>query len=288
MHLRMGKFQVIDADLSKYFDTIPHDKLLGQVAKRIADKNILRLIRMWLKAAVVEEGEDGKKRSWGSDQGTPQGGVISPLLANIYLHVLDTVWKTRRVQERFEARLIRYADDFVVLCKGHTETLLKGIQGVLGDLGLTLNLGKTRTVDARQESFNFLGYTVRMRKSPRTGWIFPLIRPSKKAQKRIKMEIKGLTSRWTRALPKEVVIQKLNQAVRGWAGYFYYGNCSKDLAAVKEFLEQRVRIYLKRKHCHKGRGYKAYPSKYLYESLRLYKIPTTAPWTQAVKATGRR
>ena len=157
-------------------------------------------------------------------------------------------------------------------------------------MGLTLNLGKTRTVDARQESFNFLGYTVRMRRrvlGPDRGYS-PLIRPSKKAQERIKMEIKGLTSRWPRALPKELVIQKLNQAVRGWAGYFYHGNCSKDLAAVKEFLDQRVRIYLKRKHRHKGRGYKAYPSKYLYESLRLYKIPTTAPWTQAVKATGRR
>jgi RNA-directed DNA polymerase len=216
------------------------------------------------------------------------GGVISPLLANIYLHVLDTVWKTRRVQERFEARLIRYVDDFVVLCKGDTGRLLKGVQRVLGDLGLTLNLGKTRTVDARKESFHFLGYTVIMRKSPRTGWMFPLIRPSRKAQKRIKGEIKSLTSRRNLALPKEVVIKKLNEAVRGWAGYFYYGNCSKDFSALKEFLEGRVRIYLKRKHRKKGRGYKAYPSKYLYEALKLYRIPTTAPWTQAVKAAGRR
>jgi group II intron reverse transcriptase/maturase len=288
LHLRMGKIQVIDADLSKYFDTLPHDKLLGQVARRVADKNILRLIRMWLKAPVVEEGEDGKKRYLGNDQGTPQGGVISPLLANIYLHVLDTVWKTRRVQERFEARLIRYVDDFVVLCKGDTGRLLKGVQRVLGDLGLTLNLGKTRTVDARKESFHFLGYTVIMRKSPRTGWMFPLIRPSRKAQKRIKVEIKSLTSRRNLALPKEVVIKKLNEAVRGWAGYFYYGNCSKDFSALKEFLEGRVRIYLKRKHRKKGRGYKAYPSKYLYEALKLYRVPTTAPWTQAVKAAGRR
>ncbi len=96
LHLRMGKFQVIDADISKYFDTIPHDQLLEQVARRIVDKNILKLIRMWLKAPVVEEGEDGKKRYLGNDQGTPQGGVISPLLANIYLNVLDTVWKTKK------------------------------------------------------------------------------------------------------------------------------------------------------------------------------------------------
>jgi RNA-directed DNA polymerase len=288
LHLRMGKVQVIDADLSKYFDTLPHDQLLGQVARRIADKNILRVIRMWLKAPVVEERGDGKRRYLGNDRGTPQGGVISPLLANIYLHVLDTIWKARRVQERFEARLIRYMDDFVVLCKGNTGRLLEGIQRVLGDLGLTLNLEKTRMVDAREESFQFLGYTVIMRKSPRTGWMFPLIRPSRKAQKRIKVEIKSLTSRRNLALPKEMVIRKLNEAVRGWAGYFYYGNCSKDFSALKEFLEGRVRIYLKRKHRKKGRGYKAYPSKYLYEALKLYRLPTTAPWTQAVKAAGRR
>jgi len=111
LQLRRGKVQVIDADISKYFDTIAHEKLLALVAKRIVDKNILRLIKMWLKAPVVEEGEDGKKRYKGNERGTPQGGVISPLLANIYLNVLDKVWKVKKVQERLGARLIRYADD---------------------------------------------------------------------------------------------------------------------------------------------------------------------------------
>ncbi len=288
LHLRMGKFQVIDADLSKYFDSIPHDKLLELVAKRIVDKNILKLIRMWLKAPVVEEGEDGKKRYWGNDKGTPQGGVISPLLANIYLNVLDKVWKARRIQERLEARLIRYADDFVVLCKGKTERLLQGIQGVLGDLGLTLNLEKTRVVDAREKGFNFLGFTIEVKRNPRTGKRFPLIRPSRKALKQIKAQIKSLTCRQTLALPKEVVIQKLNEVVRGWAGYFYYGHCSKDFSVLKGFLDERVRIYLRRKHQEKSRGYKAYPYKYLYGTLGLYKIPTTAPWTQTAKAAGGR
>jgi RNA-directed DNA polymerase len=288
LQLRMGKFQVIDADLSKYFDSIPHDKLLELVAKRIVDKNILKLIRMWLKAPVVEEGEDGKKRYGGNDKGTPQGGVISPLLANIYLNVLDKVWKARRIQERLEARLIRYADDFVVLCKGKTERLLQGIQGVLGDLGLTLNLEKTRVVDAREEGFNFLGFTIEVKRNPRTGKRFPLIRPSRKALKQIKAEIKSLTCRQTLALPKEVVIQKLNEVVRGWAGYFYYGHCSKDFSVLKGFLDERVRIYLRRKHQEKSRGYKAYPYKYLYGTLGLYKIPTTAPWTQTAKAAGGR
>ncbi len=114
-HLLKGKTDVIDADISKYFDTIPHDRLMQLVAKRIVDKQILKLIKMWLKAPIVEEREDGKKEYKGNDKGTPQGGVISPLLANIYLNVLDTLWAVKKVQERLGARLVRYADDSVVL-----------------------------------------------------------------------------------------------------------------------------------------------------------------------------
>lgn len=287
LQLRMGKTQVIDADITKYFDTIPHDKLMSLVAKRVVDKHILRLIKLWLKAPVVEE-EDGKKRYEGSEKGTPQGGVISPLLANIYLNVLDKVWKMKKVEERWRARLIRYADDCVVPCQWNTERVLKGIRIVLGHLGLSLNEAKTRVVDARRESFNFLGFTIQIKKSIKTGKRFPLIRPSKEALAEIKAEIKALTCRKTLHLPKEVVIKKLNEVVRGWAGYFYYKNCSRDLSTIKRFLDERVRIYLRRKHAKKSRGYKAYPYQYLYETLGLYKIPTTAPWTQTAKAAGRR
>jgi group II intron reverse transcriptase/maturase len=286
-HLRYGKFQVIDADISKYFDTIPHDKLLALVSKRIVDKNILRLIKLWLKAPVVEEDND-KKTYKGNDKGTPQGGVISPLLANIYLNVLDTTWKMKKIEERLEARLIRYADDFVVLCKGNTERILKGIKMVLGGLQLSLNEEKTRVVDARNESFNFLGFTIKVTGSPRTGKKFPLIVPSKKAMRHIKAEIKSLTCRKNLALPKEVVVNKLNEIVRGWVNYFYYGHCSKDLLRLKRFLDERVRTYLRRKHRMKSRGYKAFSYRYLYEDLGLYKIPTTVPWTQAAKVSGRR
>ena len=285
LHLRMGKTQVIDADISKYFDTIPHEKLLTLVAKRIVDKNILRLIKLWLKAPVVEEGRDGKKRTEGNPKGTPQGGVISPLLANIYLHVLDRIWKVRKVEERFKARLIRYADDFVVLCQGQTERVLKGIKTVLRGLELSLNEEKTRIVDARKERFNFLGYRIEVVRNPKTGKTFPLIKPSKEALAEIKAEIKALTCRKTLCLPKEVVIKKLNETVRGWVGYFYYGNCSRDLSSLKGFLDERVRTYLRRKHAKKSRGYKEYPYQYLYGTLGLYKIPTTAPWTRTVKAS---
>jgi group II intron reverse transcriptase/maturase len=121
-HLFQGKTDVIDADISKYFDTIPHDKLMQLVAKRIVDKNILRLIRMWLRAPIVEEREDGKKEYKGNDKGTPQGGIISPLLANIYLNVLDTFWKGEKVQEILGARLVRYADDCAP--QAHKEVLM--------------------------------------------------------------------------------------------------------------------------------------------------------------------
>jgi len=287
-HLRYGKTQVIDADISKYFDNIPHDKLMALIARRIVDKNILRLIKMWLKAPIVEE-DAGRKKYKGNDKGTPQGGVISPLLANIYLNVLDTIWKVKKVQERLEARLIRYADDFVILCKGNTRRILTGVQAVLGDLGLTLNEGKTRVVDARKESFNFLGFTIGVKENPKTGKKFPLVIPSNKAIKHIKMEIKNLTCRKNLALPKEVVVNKLNEVVRGWVNYFYYGNCSNDLMRLKGYLEERIRTYLWRKH-KKSRacGYKDYPQCYMYRVLGLYKIPTTAPWTQTAKAYGRR
>jgi group II intron reverse transcriptase/maturase len=285
LQLRMGKRQVIDADISKYFDTIAHDKLLRLVARRVVDRNILRLIKLWLKAPVVEEGEDGKKRYRGNDKGTPQGGVISPLLANIYLDVLDKVMK---VQERAGARLIRYADDFVVPCRGDGERVLRRVEGVLNGLGLSLNGEKTKVVDASKERFGFLGFTIEITKSSRTGKTFALIQPSKKAVAEIRAEIKALTCRRTLGLPKEVVIRKLNEVVRGWVGYFYYGNCSRSLSMVKRFLEERVRIYLRRKQAKKNRGYRQYPTQFLYENLGLYKMTTTAPWTQAVKATGRR
>ncbi len=185
-------------------------------------------------------------------------------------------------------RLIRYADDCVVLCRGNTERVLKGIKTVLGYLELTLNEEKTEVVEAREESFGFLGFTTKLVKNPKTGKTFPLIRPSKEAIDHIKAEIRALTCRKNLGRPKEVVVEKLNEVVRGWTGYFYYGHCSEDLSRLKGFLDERVRIYLRRKYAVKSRGYRAFPYRHLYENLGLYKIPTTAPWTQAVKASGRR
>jgi len=278
LQLRCKNTQVIDADITKYFDTIPHDKLLKAVAKRIVDRNILKLVKMWLKAPIAEE-ESGKRTYKGNDQGTPQGGVISPLLANIYLNALDVAMKM--------TRLVRYADDLVVLCRYNVHKTYGRLTEVLESLGLTLSTEKTRIIDAACEGFTFLGFTLRIAKSPRTGKTFPLIVPSKRAIGRIRQEIKEATCRRNLALPKEVTVARLNEALRGWVNYFYYGHCSKPFAHLKNYTEERVRIYLSRKHRLRGRGYKKYPNAYLYESLGLYRIPTTAPWTQ-VKAAGRR
>ena len=287
-HLLQGKTDVIDADISKYFDTIPHDKLMQQVAKRIVDKNILKLIKMWLRAPIVEEREDGKKEYKDNDKGTPQGGVISPLLANIYLNVLDTLWKVKKVQERLGARLVRYADDVVILCNGTSERILKGLKVALSDLGLILNEAKTRVVDARRKSFDFLGFRIVMRTGRKSGSLFPFTEPSKKAMKHIRSEIRQLTTERYSATPTETVIRRVNEVVRGWVGYFYYGNCTSAMSALRYYLGYRMRIYIRRKHHHHSLGYKAFPDKYYYEALGLYKVPTTAPWTQSAKASGGR
>jgi len=286
-HLWAGRTQVIDADISKYFDTIPHEKLLKEVAKRIVDKHILRLIKMWLTAPVVEEDENGKKKYQPNDKGTPQGGVISPLLANIYLNILNSLWKTQRIQEEYGARLIRYADDFVVLCRWNTERVRQGIERVLAHLGLNLNEQKTKMLDAREESFNFLGFTVMLRKGPRTGKMFPLVTPSKKAMAQVRAEIKNLTREGYGILPISEVIKKLNWLARGWSNYFHYGNCGKQMMRIRGYLENRVRKHLMRRQRKRGWGFKRYPYEYLYKELGLYRIPTTPLWKTA-NAFGRR
>jgi RNA-directed DNA polymerase len=285
-HLLEGKVEVMDADISKYFDTIDHARLMRLVAKRIVDKHILGLIRMWLRAPIVEEREDGKKEYKGNDRGTPQGGVISPLLANIYLNVVDTQWVGEKIQEKLGARLIRYADDVVILCRGNTGRILQRFKAVLDDLGLVVNEAKTRVVDAREESFSFLGFTIGLKRGLRTGRIYPHVEPSKKALKHIRAEIR----QWTchSAIPRPVVIRKVNEVVRGWVGYFRYGNCTKALSHLKRYLVYRVRVYRRRKHGYRSFGYQAYPDRYYYDSLGLYEVPTTAPWAQRANASGGR
>jgi len=285
--LNKGYTEVIDADLSKYFDTIPHAKLMATLAERISDGAILHLIQMWLKAAVIEEGKDGTRRNIGggkgNTRGTPQGGVISPLLANLYLHLMDRMWEKNRLQERLGARLVRYADDWVVMCRRGTEQAMSAVQYAVTRLGLTLNEKKTRVVNAAEESFHFLGFEIRMRKSRRTGRNYAHVQPSKKSLKRIRGRVTEYTRRDLTMIAMDDIIKRVNTVLRGWVGYFHYRNCSDALSKVKWHVEERVRLHLRRRHKirDRGTGYKRYPTNVLYERYGLYKVPTTAGFAPA-------
>jgi len=281
-----GYTTVIDADLSQYFDTISHSKLLTLVAKKVVDKNILKLIKQWLKAPIVEVSQNGKRvYSKNHTHGTPQGGVISPLLANIYLDVLDSYWQEQRMYERYGAKLVRYADDFVILCKNplNHQKILQEVTSLLESYELKLHPQKSCVVDTKQESFNFLGFSVTTKINPKTGKRFPLITPSHKAEASFKAKIKNLTKRTMLCYKSEEIIPKLNSIARGWGNYFYYGNCVKSMQKMDNYLQSRVRIFLRRKHRIKTAGYKRFPSTFLHQTLGLYSMPSQAPWKAHLK-----
>jgi len=280
--LAWGHTQVIDADLSRYFDTIPHAKLHKVLATRIADGAILHLIKLWLKAPVVEgDGRTGGGKA--NSRGTPQGGVISPLLANIYLHLLDRVWERRGLERRWGARLVRYADDFVVLCRRGTEQPMALIREVLQRLGLSLNETKTKVLDARAEHFTFLGFAVQLRRSRHSGLLYPHVMPSAKALAKVRARLTELTARRNTPLPLGVIVQRMNGLLRGWVNYFHYRNCSTAMVGLKWHVEERLRTHLRKRHRVKdrGTGYRRFPSRLLYCKYRLYRVPTTAGWTAA-------
>jgi len=285
--LHQGYTQVIDADLSKYFDSISHAKLLAVVAERVVDGAILQLIKLWLKAPVIGEDKNGTRKNVGggkaSNKGTPQGGVISPLLANCYLHLLDRIWERHQLRRKLQARIVRYADDFVVLCRGKVDAPLATVKRVLGRLDLTLNETKTHLVDARKESFNFLGFEIRVGKSWKTGKRYTHRCPAPKSLAKIKDRITQLTARERTPIPLEHVIGSVNSALRGWVNYFHYGNSSQALEKVKMHTEERVRTHLMKRHKVKDRGIGLgrFPSQQLYTKYGLYKVPTTAGWKMA-------
>ena len=209
---------------------------MAVVAERIADGGILHLIEQWLKAPVVEKGKNGKDHisdGKGNRRGTPQGGVISPLLANLYLHLIDRTWKRHGLEQKYSARLVRYADDMVLLCARDTERSLSMLKYLLERLGLTLNETKTHVVNAWKQSFDFLGFEIRMRRSPRSGKSYPHVQPGKRAVKRIKAKLSGLTGRNLTPIPLPDIVQRLNQSLRGWSGYFDYRNSTKVFGNVR-------------------------------------------------------
>jgi len=250
-HVKAGLTEVYDADLKGYFDSIPHDKLMKAVEYRIADRSVLTLIRMWLRAPVVDKDDDGGPKVRRSRQGTPQGGVISPLLANAYLHWFDKVFHMRTGPRWWaNARLVRYADDFVVLARYQSPQLRRFVEGFLeGRMGLSINREKTRVVNlAKGESFDFLGFTLQYHRDLKgRDHRYLHVMPSKKAMARERAKLREMTASWHCHKPIPALITELNRHLLGWANYFRYGHPRRRFREVNWYVRKRLTVHLRRR-----------------------------------------
>ena len=276
--VQTGRVEVLDADLSKFFDTIPHRELIREVARRVSDGSILSLIKGWLRAPIVEESGEGQRKVTPNRQGTPQGGVISPLLANIYLNPLD-----HRINESNHQRhrLVRYADDFVVLSPpGRGTEVRQEIEGWLASRGLELNTRKTRMVNLTQEGIRFLGFGVQMRRS-RQGRTYAHVEPTAQSCAALREKVRGLLNHRTQWRAIAAVVREVNAVVRGWSGYFHYGNSAGVFAKQHYWLSNRLRRWLWRKHGCRGGLHKHHTQDQLEETHGLWTLPRHAAWTTA-------
>jgi RNA-directed DNA polymerase len=275
--LNTGHGQVVDADLSGYFDSIPHSDLLKSVARRVVDGAMLHLIKMWLEAPVEETDEHGKKhrstRNRDDGKGTPQGAPISPLLSNLYMRRFVLGWKKLGYEKRLKARIVNYADDLVICCRGRAEEALARMRDIMTKLKLTVNETKTRVCKLPEEKFDFLGYTFGQCYSPKTGRAFLGTVPSRKRVRRICETISELTGRDQLLLDQEMVVTKLNRVLTGWANYFCLGPVSKAYRAVDEHAQKRLRQWLCAKHKVPGRAPGRFPKLFLYQVLGLVCLP---------------
>jgi RNA-directed DNA polymerase len=255
-----GHTDVVDADLSKYFDSIPHDQLMKSVARRVSDGKMLTLIKAWLKTPVEETDERGNRRMTGgksSRKGTPQGGVISPLLANIYMNRFLRVFVERGKDREFAARLVNYADDFVILSRGRAKEALEWTRRVMAAIGLSLNETKTCLRNGRREHFDFLGYSFGPERHRKDGQWYLGAQPSKKAVKRLKQKVRAQL-RPGNMEPLPDVVRALNRLLRGWANYFSHGSTFVAYRSVDAHVYDRMRNFLRRRHKVPTRGTRAF------------------------------
>jgi group II intron reverse transcriptase/maturase len=286
--LNTGHREVVDADLSAYYDSIPHGDLMKSVARRVVDRRVLHLIKMWLEAPVEETDKRGWKtrttQNRDSGRGTPQGSPISPLLANLYMRRFILGWKKLGLEGRFGARIVTYADDLVICCKRGSDEALSAMRAIMGRLGLTVNEEKTRTCRVPDESFDFLGYTFGRCYSTKTGRAYIGTRPSRKSVKRMIDSIRTRTDRKLCWLDATAVVERLNLGLVGWAHYFCLGPVSKAYKAIDAYTTTRLRQWLCAKHKVRGGGHTRYPDEYLQEQLgltRLWKSTQSLPWAKA-------
>lgn len=272
--LMSGRTHVVDADLSKYFDTIPHDALMKSVARRVSDGAMLHLIKLWLEVPVEETDEHGRRGMKGNTGcGTPQGGVISPLLANIYMHRFLRAWHLHDRPAAVRGRLVNYADDFVILCpsRPEAEAALEWTRRVMTAIGLTINEAKTRLCDARRERFKFLGYELGLCWSRRTGNPYLDVTPAKQAIQRIKAAIAALLRHGDMSeLPK--IVGRLNRRLRGWRGYFSYGDLQRSYRAINVYVYERVQAFLQRRHKVRTRGTRRFPWELIFGKIGVLEL----------------
>jgi RNA-directed DNA polymerase len=272
--LCQGYVDVVDADLSKYFDTIPHRELMQCVARRIVDRNVLHLIQMWLKAPVQEGDGPGMSGGKHSTRGTPQGGVLSPLLANLYMNRYLKHWRHSGAGRMFRAEIINYADDFVILSRAHATQALAWTRAVMARLGLTLNEAKTSVKQARHERFDFLGYTFGPHRYRKDGHWYLGASPAKKSVARLRVKVAKIISP-SNGAPWPEVRDRLNRLLRGWSSYFCYGTRTLAYRAVDNYVYQRVRHFLTRRHKVSSRGTARFSSAVVFEQrgvLRLRRV----------------
>ena len=286
--INTGHGQIVDADLSSYFDSVPHAELMRSVARRVVDGAMLHLIKMWLEAPVEETDERGNThrstRNRDEGRGTPQGSPISPLLSNLYMRRFVLGWKKLGHEERWKAYIVNYADDLVICCRVGANHALAAMRTMMSKLKLTVNENKTRVCCLPEEKFDFLGYTFGRCYSMRRGRVYVGTAPSKTRIQRICRTISDETGRDTVRLDPKTMVEKLNRMLIGWANYFCLGSVSKAYRAVDIHARRRLRRWLCDKHNEPRPGYKRFPEAALQSVFGLVQLPhrtASLPWARA-------
>lgn len=279
--LYFGKTTVIEADLSSYFDTIDHRRLLALVKRRVSDGAVLGLLKAFLRVPVVEESKSGKRTTMPNlRKGVPQGGVISPLLANLYLDKLDHALNRL---DPARVKMVRYADDFVILVKGGLENVvLERVENWLTKAGLTLNRSKTKVTDVSAGGkVEFLGFEISERYSDKTGNRYIRRQASRKSCRNLRDKVREELHHWSTWRDTAETVTRVNRVVRGWGNYFHTAQSTEVFRSMNDWLGNRMRIWLAKKHKLRGKSrYETYPDETLYGELGLYRLPEQSSWWQ--------